>query len=76
VTVSGPIVTTPARGAVPVFSATVSANVLERLPLALAGSAIHATWLVTVQAQPVSVSTATPTCPPFAETAEFAGVTL
>ena len=58
------------------FAATVSASVLERLPLAFAGSAIHATWLVTVQAQPVSVSIVTLTSPPFAETAVFAGVTL
>ena len=75
-TVSGPIVTSPVRAAVPVFAATVSASVLERLPAAFAGSAIHATWLIPVHAQPVSVSIATLTSPPLAETVVFAGVTL
>ena len=75
-TVSGPIVTTPVRGAVTVFAATASASVVDRLPLAFAGKAIHGTWLTPVQAQPVSVSTATLTSPPCADTAVFAGVTL
>ena len=58
------------------FAATVSVSVLERLPLAFAGSAIHATWLIPAQAQPVSVSIATLTSSPFAETVVLAGVTL
>ena len=58
------------------FAATVSTSALERLPLAVAGNAIHGAWLVTVQAQPVSVSIAALTSPPFAETVVFAGVTL
>jgi hypothetical protein len=76
VTVSGPIVTTPARGVVAVFAPTVSVSVVDRLPLAFAGSTIQAAWLVAAQAQPLSVSTATLTSPPFAETAVFASVTL
>jgi len=58
------------------LAATVSASALDRLPLAFAGKAIHGTWLTPVQAQPVSVSIATLTSPPCADTAVFAGVTL
>jgi hypothetical protein len=54
----------------------VSVRAAERVPLALAGSAIQGTWLSAAHAQPVSVPIATLTSPPFAETVVLAGVTL
>jgi hypothetical protein len=76
VTVCGPIVTAPVRGAVAVFRATVSVSVPERFPVAVGGSVIHAAWLAAVQAQPVSVSMVMATSPPLAETVVFVGETL
>jgi hypothetical protein len=58
------------------LAATVSVSVADALPLAFAGSAIQPTELRAVQAQPVSVSIATGTSLPFAETVVFAGETL
>ena len=68
--------TVPDLGAAAVFRAIVSAIVVERLPLGFAGGAIHATALDTVHAHPVSVSIATGTSPPAAETVVFGAVTL
>jgi hypothetical protein len=59
-----------------VFAATVIVSVAERVPLALAGSAIQGTGLAAAHAQPVSVSIAALTSPPFAATVMSAGVTL
>jgi len=72
----GPTVTVPVRSTGDVFRATVNVTVAERSPFALAGGAIHDTALVIVHAQPVRVSMATRSSPPFAETAVFAGVTV
>ena len=66
----------PVLGTAAVFRATVSAIVVERLPVGFAGGAIQATALATVHAHPVSVSIATGTSPPAAETAVFDAVTL
>ena len=72
----GPMVTVPVRSTGDVFRATVNVTVAERSPFGLAGGAIHETALVIVHAQPVRVSMATRTSPPFAETAVFAGATM
>ena len=72
----GPMVTVPVRSTGDVFRATVNGTVAERSPFGLAGGAIHETALVIVHAQPVRVSMATRTSPPFAETAVFAGATM
>lgn len=73
---SGPTVTVPARAAGAVFRAMLKVSDPERLLAALDGSAIHGTELAADQLHPVSVSTVRLTAPPFAETAEFAGLTL
>jgi hypothetical protein len=75
VIVCGPIVTLPVRAAATVLRPTMSVKVADRLPLALAGSAIHAADVEAVHAQPVSVSIVIATSPPTAGTAVFAGVT-
>jgi hypothetical protein len=69
-------VTAPERGVVPGFFEIVIVNAPERLPVALAGMAIHDAALTADHVQPVSVSIVSVTVPPFAETAEFAGATL
>jgi hypothetical protein len=69
------MVTAPVRDTVPVCGATVRVTTADRLPLATAGAVIHDAWLATVHWQPVSVSIVTSTCPPFAETDVFGGVT-
>jgi len=76
VTTSGPTVTMPVRATGAVFRETLNVSDPERLLVALCGTAIHGTELVADQLHPVSVSTVTPTAPPFAETAVFAGLTL
>lgn len=76
VIVCGPTVTLPVRSACDVFRATVNVAVAVRLPFGFAGGAIHEAALVIVHAQPVRVSMATLTSPPFADTAVFAGETV
>src|SRR4051794_35217843 len=76
VTVSGPTVTVPLRGAAVVFRATLSVTEPERLLVEFGGAAIHVTEGDTDQVQPVSVSIAIVTTPPFAETVVFVGLTL
>jgi hypothetical protein len=73
---SGPTLTVPTRAVVVLFRETVSVSDPERLLATLGGKVIHGTELVADQLQPVSVSTATLTAPPFAETAVFAGLTV
>lgn len=74
--VCGPIVTLPVRAAATVLRPTVIVNVVERLPVAFAGSAIHAADVDAVHVQPVSVSIVIATSPPLAGTAVLAGVTV
>jgi hypothetical protein len=67
--------TVPARAAAPVFVAILSVTVPERLLEVAPEIAIHGAALAADHAQPVSVSTATETVPPFAETVVLAGDT-
>jgi hypothetical protein len=59
----------------PAFAATLSVTVPERLLDAAPEMATHDAALAADHVQPVSVSTANATVPPFAETVVLAGVT-
>jgi hypothetical protein len=63
------------RAEAPVFVAMVSVTVPERLLEVAPGTVIHGAALAADHVQPVSVSTATETVPPFAETVALAGET-
>lgn len=65
----------PVRAA-PALAAIVSATAADRVADALAVMVIHGVWLSAVHEQPVSVSTATLTAPPFEETVVFGAVTV
>ena len=72
---ASPIVTLPVRAA-PSFAATLTVIVPARVPVEFAGMLIHAASVAAVHEQPVSVSTAIETAPPFADTVVLAGVTV
>ena len=75
VTVCWATATVPVRADAPLFAATLSVTVPERLLDAAPGMAIHGAALAADHVQPVSVSTATEIVPPFAETVALVGDT-
>ena len=72
---ASPIVTLPLRAA-PSFAATLTVTVPARVPVELGGTLIQGESAVADHEQPVSVSTAIATAPPFADTVVLAGVTV